>query len=239
MKPFYVLILVETILSILLYTIAFILICKSFYIIHKHRVRLFTSIAPSLLIYLACWAIYVLLCLPYLFGVCIHLFMPNAEPVLASYLIFYAAVWPIAAYSAIPVSVIFLTLDRLLFIYFPTYSKKDSLKKKVTIANVLAIFLCFVLNAYAFCQELPLNYIFNRVCILFILLEFFLSFLPQVIALGTVQLFGVTIADYIGPYNVYLAAIDLIVSTTVYYKTIQKCIPISTTLVKVTSSRFT
>uniref|UniRef100_A0A915EX46 7TM GPCR serpentine receptor class x (Srx) domain-containing protein n=1 Tax=Ditylenchus dipsaci TaxID=166011 RepID=A0A915EX46_9BILA len=54
---------------------------------------------------------------------------------------------------------------------------------------------------------------FNKICTLFILLEFFLCFLPQLLALAVYEVFSVTVANYIGPYNIIFASIDVFIST--------------------------
>uniref|UniRef100_A0A915ETR8 Uncharacterized protein n=1 Tax=Ditylenchus dipsaci TaxID=166011 RepID=A0A915ETR8_9BILA len=63
----------------------------------------------------------------------------------------------------------------------------------------------------------------NKLGISIIAIEFFLNFLPQIIALIALRanFFGFTISDHIGLYNFTLVAIDVFFSNYLYCKTLK------------------
>ncbi|KAI1705027.1 serpentine type 7TM GPCR chemoreceptor srbc domain-containing protein [Ditylenchus destructor] len=72
------------------------------------------------------------------------------------YLLFWTTIVTVCMSAMIPISVFFLTIERLMTICFPmTYNNKKS--RKFACFEVFTIIVCFAGNFVAFCTELPLS----------------------------------------------------------------------------------
>ncbi|KAI1710993.1 hypothetical protein Ddc_13124 [Ditylenchus destructor] len=64
----------------------------------------------------------------------------------------------------------------------------------------------------------------NRLASHIIAMELFLNFVPQLVSFVATKMFSITISQYVGPYNVYLTAIEVFVLSSMYSRILYKSI---------------
>ncbi|KAI1712883.1 hypothetical protein Ddc_12226 [Ditylenchus destructor] len=109
-------------------------------------------------VYMICWILYIATLLPHYIYMTIRGNFKTVANLLErndSYTIFWTGIWSQVLNLGVPISVLFLTIERLFCVYFP--QRYNFLRKTgLTYMCIVAIAVVLVLNFWIYLQELPL-----------------------------------------------------------------------------------
>ncbi|KAI1705028.1 serpentine type 7TM GPCR chemoreceptor srbc domain-containing protein [Ditylenchus destructor] len=151
--------LIEMVIGCIFYIISFYFIVRILYRIYKasKKGKWNLNVSPSLLIYYVCWAIQIPTGMVSNLYVLIN-WSPNMpeNSTLNPYVMFWTSIITVCMSAIVPVSVFFLTVERVLHIRFPlAYNEQKT--RKLAVVTVATLIICFVGNFIGFCLELPLS----------------------------------------------------------------------------------
>ncbi|KAI1701245.1 serpentine type 7TM GPCR chemoreceptor srbc domain-containing protein [Ditylenchus destructor] len=152
------LVVIESLLAWIFFLLAFILIMINLYLIHKNESQSKSQMSSLVTVYMICWILYIVTLLPH------YIYMTSRGDIKVvtnllerndSYTIFWTGIWSQVLNLGVPISVLFLTIERLFCIYFP--QRYNFLRKTgLTYMCIVAIVVVLVLNFWIYLQELPL-----------------------------------------------------------------------------------
>ncbi|KAI1708162.1 serpentine type 7TM GPCR chemoreceptor srbc domain-containing protein [Ditylenchus destructor] len=151
--------LIEMVIGCILYIISFCFIVRILYRIYKASKtgKWNLNVSPSLLIYYVCWAIQIPT------GMVSNLYVlinwtpnmtENSNPINPN-VMFWTSIITVCMSAIVPVSVFFLTVERILQIIYPfVYDEEKT--RKLAVVTVVTLIICFIGNFVGICMELPL-----------------------------------------------------------------------------------
>ncbi|KAI1706521.1 hypothetical protein DdX_12981 [Ditylenchus destructor] len=150
--------LISRIFGNILYAIAFyriFRILKRVYIAYRyHQQRGTSTISVPLIIFFVCWMCEIITVIPNCACI-LWAWQPSGVYMREPSFIFWMGIWNMLSIAALPVSVFFLTLDRILIISYPL-RKIDRQRKILVIFCIATIAFSVLINLYGCLQELPL-----------------------------------------------------------------------------------